>query len=87
MRPAGKAPVFERLRPFLMFGKGAIPYADVSQDLAMNAGAVRIAVHRLRRRYRELLRAEISQTLSQPGQVEEEIRALFDAFSAPAGAC
>ena len=46
----------------------------------MAEGAVRIAVHRLRRRYRELLRAEIAQTLSDPAQVEEEMRALFEAF-------
>jgi len=41
---------------------------------------VRVAVHRLRRRYRELLRAEIAQTLSEPEQVEEEMKALFEAF-------
>jgi len=43
---------------------------------------VRVAVHRLRRRYRELLREEIRQTLSDPAQVEEEMRSLFNSFSA-----
>ena len=76
----GKVKQFERLKPFLMLGKGAIPYAEAATDLGMGEGAVRVAVHRLRRRYRELLRAEIAQTLSDPAQVEEEMRALFEAF-------
>jgi hypothetical protein len=46
----------------------------------LNEGAARVAVHRLRKRYRELLREEISQTLSDPADVEEELRALFRAF-------
>ena len=75
-----KAKLFERLKPFLMLGKGAIPYAEAAVELGMSDAAVRVAVHRLRRRYRELLRAEIAQTLSQPEQVEEEMKALFEAF-------
>jgi RNA polymerase sigma-70 factor (ECF subfamily) len=47
----------------------------------MDEGAVRVAVHRLRKRYRALLRDEIVQTLSDPAQLEEELRALFGAFS------
>ena len=46
----------------------------------MDEGAVRAAVHRLRKRYRQLLRDEIAQTLSSPAQVDEEMRALFGAF-------
>jgi RNA polymerase sigma-70 factor (ECF subfamily) len=76
----GKARLFERLKPFLMLGKDAIPYVEAAADLGMAEGAVRVAVHRLRRRYRELLRAEIAQTLSDPAQVEEEMKALFEAF-------
>jgi RNA polymerase sigma-70 factor (ECF subfamily) len=64
-----------------MVGKSAIPYSQSAEALGMTESAVRVAVHRLRRRYRELLRAEISQTLSDPGQVEEEVRALFSAFA------
>jgi RNA polymerase sigma factor (sigma-70 family) len=77
----GKAKVFERLKPFLMVGKSAIPYGEAATGLGLTEGAVRVAVHRLRRRYRELLREEISQTLSDPAQVEEEMRALFSAFA------
>jgi len=77
----GKATLFEQLRPFLMVGKSAIPYPDVAARLGMNEGAVRTAVHRLRQRYRQLLRDEIAQTLADPAQVEEELRALFTAFA------
>lgn len=77
----GKAELFERLKPFLMIGKSAIPYPEAAADLKLSEGAVRLAVHRLRRRYRELLRQEIAQTLSNPEQVEEELGALFSAFS------
>ncbi len=77
----GKALLFEQLRPFLMLGRSDIPHAQAAAGLAMTEGAVRVAVHRLRRRYRELLREEIGQTLADPAQVEEEIRALFSAFA------
>ncbi len=47
----------------------------------MSEGGVRVTVHRLRRRYRELLQQEIVQTLSDPAQAEEEMRALMAAFA------
>lgn len=77
----GKAKQFHELSPFLMIGKNAIPYAQAASALGLSEPAVRVAVHRLRRRYRELLRDEIVQTLSSPAHVEEELRALFAAFS------
>ena len=64
-----------------MLGRGDIPYAQAAAGLGMTEGAARVAVHRLRRRYRELLREEIGQTLSDPAQVEEEMRTLFSAFA------
>jgi len=69
------------LKPFLMMGRSDMPHAQAAAGLAMTEGAVRVAVHRLRRRYRELLREEIGQTLSDPAQVEEEMRALLSAFA------
>ena len=78
---AGKSKLFEQLKPFLMVGKSAIPYAQAAAELNLTEGAVRMAVHRLRRRYRELLREEIGQTLSDPAQVEEEMQTLFSAFA------
>jgi RNA polymerase sigma-70 factor (ECF subfamily) len=76
----GKAMLFERLRPFLTASRGAIPYAHVAAELGLAEGAVRVAVHRLRRRYREILRAEIAETVSEPGQLEEEMGDLLSAF-------
>lgn len=77
----GKAKLFEQLKPALTAGKGAIPYAQAAGNCGVSEGAVRVAVHRLRRRYRELLREEIAQTLAHPAEVEEELRALFGAFA------
>ena len=77
---ADRVGLFEHLRPFLMAGSSAF-YAPTAAQLGMTEGAVRVAVHRLRRRYRELLRQEIGQTLAQPERIEEEIQALFRAFA------
>jgi RNA polymerase sigma-70 factor (ECF subfamily) len=78
----GKSRLFDELKPFLMVGKSAVPYEQAGAALAMSESAVRVAVHRLRKRYRELLRQEIGQTLSEPAQAEEEMRTLFSAFAA-----
>jgi RNA polymerase sigma factor (sigma-70 family) len=72
---------FEHLKPFLTVDKNAIPYREAAKELGLTEGAVRVTVHRLRRRYRELLRQEIAETLSDPTHVEEELRALFTAVS------
>lgn len=77
----GKSRLFTQLKPFLMVGKSAIPYAEAAAALGLTEGAVRVTVHRLRRRYRELLRLEIGQTLSDPAHIEAELRALFTAFT------
>jgi RNA polymerase sigma-70 factor (ECF subfamily) len=76
----GKAERFARMKPFLTMGKGEIPYASAAAELSMDEGAVRVAVHRLRKRYRELLREEIAHTLSDPAMVEEEMKVLLGAF-------
>ncbi len=76
----GRGKQFDRLKIFLTAGKGAHSHTDVAKALGMDEGAVRVAVHRLRKRYRQLLRDEISQTLSDPAQADEELRALFGAF-------
>lgn len=72
---------FEGLKPWLT-GEGAgRPQADAARDLGMNEGAVRVAIHRLRRRFRELVRTEIAQTVKEPGDVAEEMRHLIEALS------
>jgi hypothetical protein len=65
----------------LTAGKGAVSHAEIAAKLGMSEGAVKVAAHRMRRRYRELLKEEIAQTVTGPEQVEEEIRALFSVFS------
>jgi len=71
-----KGELFEQAKGFLMLGKNAIPYPEAAKNLKIEEGALRVAVHRLRKRYRELLRDEIAQTLSDPSQVQEELRTL-----------
>jgi RNA polymerase sigma-70 factor (ECF subfamily) len=80
-RTEGKAALYDQLKPFLIMGKGEIPYADAAAAMKMSEGAVRVAVHRFRRRYRELLRDEITQTLANPAQADEEMQALFSALT------
>lgn len=79
---AGNAAPFETLKPFLTGGRKAMAYADAAAALGMAEPAARVAVHRLRRRYRELLREEICHTLTDPALADDELRALFGAFSA-----
>jgi RNA polymerase sigma-70 factor (ECF subfamily) len=76
----GRQRHFEALKQFLTVGQGALSHADAARELGMEETAVRVAVHRLRKRYRRLLREEIAQTLADPAQVDEEMRALFGAF-------
>lgn len=78
---AGRARQFAELKVFLTAGKGAVPYAAAAESLGMDEGAVRVAVHRLRKRYRELLRDEIAQTLTDASDLEEEMRGLIGAFA------
>jgi RNA polymerase sigma-70 factor (ECF subfamily) len=76
----GKEAQFEQLKSFLALGQSAIAYPELAAQLGLSDGAARVAVHRLRKRYRELLREEVAQTLADPTQVEEEMRSLFLAF-------
>ncbi|MGE3808866.1 MAG: RNA polymerase sigma factor [Gemmataceae bacterium] len=71
---------FEVLKVFLA-GDRALSHQQAGDRLGMTAGAVKVAVHRLRQRYRELLRAEIGHTLDRPEEIDDEIRALFAALS------
>lgn len=76
----GKGERFEQLKSFLTLGKGEIPYASAAAALMMDEGAVRVAVHRMRKRYRELLRMEVADTLADPMMVDEELAVLLGAF-------
>jgi len=76
----GKGDRFEQLKCYLSVGKGEIPYASAAASLAMEEGTVRVLVHRLRKRYRQLLRNEVGHTLADPKMVDEELAALMTAF-------
>src|SRR5688572_18941874 len=78
----GKLEQFETLKHYLSAGRTSVSYAQAADKLGMNEGAIKVAVHRLRKRYRELLRAEIAQTVATASEIEAEIRYLFAALSA-----
>lgn len=78
---SGKASQFEQLQPFLLGEKAAVTYAEVAAMLATTEGAVKVAVHRMRRRYRELLRETVAGTVETRGEVEEEIQHLLAVIS------
>lgn len=76
-----QGPLFETLEPCLVGSREAQPYAALALQLGMNEGAVKMAVSRLRERYRVCLREEIAQTVASPAEVEEELRHLFRVLS------
>jgi RNA polymerase sigma-70 factor (ECF subfamily) len=77
----GKSQLFNQAKGYLMVGEQAIPYVDGAKVLGLAESAMRVAVHRLRKRYRELLRHEIAQTLEDPAHVGDELRALQAALA------
>src|SRR6185295_13692541 len=77
----GKAKLFETLKATLTGASRSAPYAELGERLGLSEGAVKVAVHRLRQRYRELLRAEIAETVASEAEVDEEIRHLFAALA------
>jgi RNA polymerase sigma-70 factor (ECF subfamily) len=80
-RSDGKATFFEMLKPCLVGDREAQPYAALAAQLKMTEGAVKVAVHRLRRRYRQLLREEIAGTVESPGEIDGEMRHLLATLS------
>jgi RNA polymerase sigma factor (sigma-70 family) len=78
---AGKVGDFEALKSCLMAERGAIDYAAVAKRLGVNEGAARVAVHRLRKRFREVYREEISQTLADGTDLDGELRHLAAALA------
>jgi len=80
LEKVGKRSQFERLKDFIVSTKEETTYADVASELSMTESAARMATSRLRRRYRQLLREEIAQTVSSPEDIEDEINSLFTTF-------
>lgn len=77
----GKEHQFEQLKSTLTEASRSVSYAEIATRLGTSEGAVKVAVHRLRQRYRELLRAEIADTVADAGEIDDEIRNLFAALA------
>ncbi len=77
----GKGRLFDALKGYLTGDDGPAPYAEVASTLAMSEGAVKVAVHRLRRRFRARLVDEIAETVEDPADIDGEIAYLLRAVS------
>jgi RNA polymerase sigma-70 factor (ECF subfamily) len=77
---AGKRPLFECFKNFLVDRPGESDYRQAARELGMTEGAMKVAMHRFRRRYRDSLRQCVANTVSDPALVDEEIRDLFVAL-------
>jgi RNA polymerase sigma-70 factor (ECF subfamily) len=74
---------FDRLKGFLTGDQAGIPYRQLAGELDTTEGALKVAIHRVRRRFREVLREQIAHTVSHPREVQDEIRYLMAVLSAP----
>ena len=72
--------IFEALKAYLGGQENTIPYRALALQLGTTEGAVKVAVHRLRRRCRDCLRRTISQTVAEEAEIDEELRHLFQAI-------
>jgi len=72
---------FDDLKVFLLEDRGSAPFAAMAARLGITESALKSIVHRLRKRYRELFREEVANTVETPAEVEDEIRHLFQALS------
>ena len=77
---AGKGGLFDELQDCLTGEEAGRSYQEIAAKLEMTEGAVKVSVHRLRRRFGELLRAQIAQAVEDPNEVSNEIRELFAAL-------
>lgn len=75
---AGKGNVFDELKAAII--GDAAPYSEIAARLGASESAVKAAAHRLRLRYRELLRAEIAETVALSGEIDDELAQLFNAL-------
>jgi RNA polymerase sigma-70 factor (ECF subfamily) len=78
---AGRGALFAAVKPVLAGEDPTSPYADIAARLHMKEGALKTAVHRLRGRFRTILRAEIAETVSDPRDVDEEVQHLFQSLT------
>jgi RNA polymerase sigma factor (sigma-70 family) len=83
----GKTSTFEALKVFLdpINSSSLPPYEGVANQLGVSTGGIKTLIHRLRKRYTALLREEVGRTVSDPGEIDEEIHALCEALIASEG--
>lgn len=77
LRDAGKAQHFDVLKPWITGAGETFPQAAAAQQLGLSEGAVKVAIHRLRQRFREAVKAEIAQTVPAPADIDDELRHLL----------
>jgi RNA polymerase sigma-70 factor (ECF subfamily) len=80
-RANGRLEMLEKLQPHLWGEADSIPYGELSKRFGMSSVHLHVTVHRIRQRYRELLRDEVGQTVSHPDEVESEMRYLLHVLS------
>jgi RNA polymerase sigma factor (sigma-70 family) len=80
-KSAGKTDQFEALKPWLTGDTENLSQAEAARRLDLNEGAVKVAIHRLRRRFRDLVKAEVGQTLKDPALIANELACLMAALS------
>ena len=78
---AGRGDDFARLKEYLTAERGAIPYAKIAAEMGTSEGAARIAVHRLRKRFREVFRAAVADTVSTPEDLDAEVRYVVEVLA------
>jgi RNA polymerase sigma-70 factor (ECF subfamily) len=78
---AGKSALFDRLRPMLEGDDLGESYSEIGESLQMSAGSVKVAAHRFRGRYRQILREEVARTVADPAEIDAEIADLLRALS------
>jgi RNA polymerase sigma-70 factor (ECF subfamily) len=78
---AGRGRMFSQLKGVLTGDRGGMSHAELARRLDMSEAAVTMAVHRLRRRFRQLIRSEIAHTVRQPDEIEDEMRHLCQVLS------
>ena len=77
----GKADQFDALKPWLMGEAPSMSQSEAARRLGLSEGAVKVVIHRLRKRVRDAVRTEVAQTLRDPSTVDEELRHLVEALS------
>lgn len=77
----GKGDQFEQLKFCLTGQRSAVPYAELAENMKVSQAALKVLVHRLRQRYRDLLHQEVAHTVSGLDEVEEELQYLFQVLS------